>query len=36
MQLSYLETNEIDIETLRDSELEIIITGVEENEDTNK
>ena len=31
-----LETNEIDIETLRNSELEIIITGVEENEDTNK
>ena len=31
-----LETNEIDIETLQDSELEIIITGVEEDEDINK
>ena len=31
-----LETNEIDIKTLQNSELKIIITGVEENEDTNK
>ena len=31
-----LETKEIKLETLRESELEIIITGVEENEDINK